>query len=575
MTDRVDAIVVGLGAAGAIVAEQLAAAGLEVVGLEKGPHFTAHDFRFKHDELRYFTRQALSPHMGTDPLTWRPSEREQATVLPWGVGAQAIGPLFLPPSSGSGGGTVHWAAWCWRFRPAEFRMRSAIVERFGESALPEDSTLVDWPIGYDDLEPYYDRVEWEQGVSGQAGNLNGELQPGGNPFEAPRRRGYPMPPLRQGAASERFAEACRRLGYHPFPAPAGIASHDYDGRSACVYCGFCRDYPCHVDAKTSTQLTSIPRALASGNFEIRPYARVFRVNRDRSGRATGVAYFDADGTERELGAETVVLACYALENARLLLVSGVNENGQVGRHFMTHNYGWFTGTLPEWTNPFMGPAVACNVIDDITSELVPDNQEGVLWGSPIIGFAGDVQPLEMTLNMPEDAPTWGRGFKDWLRENYRRTFSMYSQTPTFPSSRFHCDLDPAVTDRFGQPALRITHGWVEHDVKAVELIQRVKRAIADEMGMRTFWEAPLEPPYHLSTHEVGTHRMGEDPSASVVDPFGQCHECPGLYAVGGGQFPSYGSYNPTETIMALAYWAADHVLENVGAPPSVATAEGG
>ena len=114
MTERVDAIVVGLGAAGAIVAEQLAAAGLEVVGLDKGPHFTGHDFRFKHDELRYFTRQSLSPHMGTDPMTWRSSDREQATVLPWAVGAQAMGPLFLPPSSGSGGGTVHWAAWSWR-----------------------------------------------------------------------------------------------------------------------------------------------------------------------------------------------------------------------------------------------------------------------------------------------------------------------------------------------------------------------------------------------------------------------------------------------------------------------------
>jgi gluconate 2-dehydrogenase alpha chain len=564
MTDNADAVVVGLGASGGIIAEQLATAGMRVIALDKGAAYTPEDFRFKHDELRFFTRMGISPHMGTDPMSWRANESDRARVFPWAVPPLGLGPLFVPPSIGTGGGTVHWAAWAWRQREADFRMRSAIVERFGADALPEDTTLVDWPLTYADLEPYYDRVEYEQGVSGQAGNVGGEIVEGGNPFEAPRRRGYPMPPLHPGAANGRFVDAARRLGLHPFPAPAGIATEDYDGRSACVYCGFCRDFRCHVNAKTSTAVTSIPRALESGNLEIRAFARVFRVDRGRD-RVAGVSYYDADGTEREVRAPLVFLACYALENARLLLVSELNGSGEVGRNFMTHNYGWFTGTLPEWTNPFMGPAVASSVVDDLTSELVPDNDDGVLWGTPIIAFTGDVQPIEAARNLPPDVPRFGQGLKDWLRDNYRRLFSMYSQTPTFPSRRFSCDLDPHVRDRYGQPALRITHDWVRHDLEATELIQRVKRDLAREMGMLTFWEAPLAPPYHLSTHEVGTHRMGEDPATSVVDRFGECHELPGLYAVGGGQFPTYGAYNPTVTIMALAYLTADRVVETVGA----------
>jgi len=563
MTERTDAIVVGLGASGAIIAEKLATAGAKVIGFDKGAHFSEEDFRFKHDELRYYSRGALVPDMSVNPITWRAADRHEASILPWASGpAGSSEPLFGLPSYGTGGGSVHWGGLSWRFRQADFRMRSAIIERFGQDALPEDTTLVDWPISYEDLEPYYDCVEWEQGVSGQAGNVNGEILEGGNPFESPRKRGYPMPPLRRGAADARFVEAGKRLGYHPFPQPAAIASVDLNGRSACVYCGFCHGFPCHVNAKTSTQVTSIPTALATGNLEIRPFTRVFQVNRDSTRRrVVGVSYFDADGRVRELEADVVVLAAYSLENTRLLLVSGINENGQVGQHFMTHNFGWFNGILPEWTNPFMGPLTAASTIDDVTSELIPDNEEGVLWGSPIISFPGDIQPIEAVHNMSPTAPRWGEGFKDWLRENYRRLFRMYSETTNFPSQRHYCDLDPKITDPFGQPALRVTHDWDERDIKSVKVLSKIKRAIAEEMGMIEWWEHSPAPFYHLGTHEVGTHRMGEDPSTSVVDPFGESHECKGLYVVGGGQFPSYGAYNPTETIQALAYFTADHLVK--------------
>jgi len=565
VTERTDVIVVGLGASGGIIAEQLASAGVKVIGLDKGPQYSQDDFRLKHDEIRYYTRGDMVPQLSTDPITWRATEADEAVLLPWATGPLGTSePLHLPPSIGTGGGTIHWGGACWRFRQADFRMRTTIVERFGKKAVPEDSTLVDWPISYEDLERYYDRVEWELGVSGQAGNINGAMVPGGNPFEPPRKRGFPMPPLRPDAGMERFSAACARLGYHPFRQAAAIASVDYKALKACVYCGFCHGFPCHVNSKQSSQATSLPVGLATGNLQIRPFSRVFQVNQDMGRRrVTGVSYFDADGQIRELEANNVFLACYSLENVRLLLASGLDENGQVGKHFATHCFGWFTGTVPEWTNPFMGPLVASSIIDDLTSELVPGNPDGVIWGSPITSFPGDVQPIEASRNLPPHIPQWGRALKDWLAENYRRLFSMHTQTPSFPSARYYCDLDPVVKDRFGQPALRITHDWASHDLKALTFFGKVKRRIGQEMGMKDWWEEPSPPPYHLSTHECGTHRMGEDPQSSVVDLFGESHHVKGLYAVGGGQFPTLAAYNPTQTIQALAYLTADRFLGRV------------
>lgn len=563
LTKKYDVIVVGLGASGGIIASELAKSGAKVIALDKGPDYTDADFALKHDEVRYFARGALVPHMDTDPITWRPDSNSVAKLLPWASGPLGLAdPLHLPPSIGTGGGSNHWGGAAWRFRAAEFRMRTELIARFGKDALPQNTSIVDWPITYDDLEPYYDRVEWQLGISGKAGNIGGEVVEGGNPFESPRRREFPMPPLRRGPTDGRFAEACRKLGYHPFPQAAAIASQEFKGRSGCVYCGFCHGYPCHVNAKTSTKVAAIPEGLASGNLEIRPYCRVFRFDRDDTGkRVIGVSFYDADGNECDLKAGTVVAACYALENTRLLLASGIDGGGQIGKYFMTHSYGWFTGIMPEWSNPFMAPLTTANVIADHTGELIPDNDQGVLWGSAVTSWPGETQPIEASHFVPPGIDSWGAGYKTWLRENFRRFYSMYAQTSNFPSEQFYCDLDPLVKDKFGQPALRITHDWTEHDKASVEFHLRIKRQIAAEMGITHSWEEPPAPPFHLSTHEVGTHRMGEDPSTSAVNIYGELNGCENLYAVGGGQFATYGGYNPTQTIMALAFLTSDHIAE--------------
>lgn len=552
MTERFDAIVVGMGSAGGIIAEQLTKAGLHVLGLDKGPDYTQEDFQVKQDELRYYQRGAMVAGVDVDPVTWRANEGETARVLPWSAGELGSDePLYGLPSIGTGGGTLHWGCAAYRFREADFRMRSAIAERFGNEALPE-GTLADWPISYADLEPYYERVELEQGISGRAAD---------NPFGPPRENEYPMPPVTQGPGDVPFVEATTRLGLHPFRQPLAINSVEYRGRSACVNCGFCHGYPCHVQAKSTTQVTSVPAAKATGNLDLRPLSRALRVHRSDDGaRVTGVTYVDGTGELREVHSDLVILTAYALENVRLLLVSDINRNDQVGRHYMTHNFGWFTSILPEPTNPFLGTFNASSAVDDYTSELVPDNDLGVLWGSPIISVTGDLQPIEAYHLMDPRVPKWGLSLKHWLRDNYRHLHRMYSQTTNFPHPRHYCDLDPVVRDRWGQPAVRITHDWEPHDANSVTLMGRYKERIAREMGANDFWMDSPRPPYHLSTHDVGVHRMGEDPSTSVTNVYGEVHECRGLYAVGGGQFVSYGGYNPNQTIQALAYLAADHLL---------------
>jgi gluconate 2-dehydrogenase alpha chain len=578
---RADVVMVGLGCSGSIMAHELAQAGLRVVGLERGPSYTLEEFGDAHDELRNSIRMAMSPTLDKQPLTWRPDARTPARLLPWVTATLsnrasapwatiplAGNPLFMPPSLGVGGGTIHWACWSWRFLPDEFRMRSAVVEHLGEQALPPGSTIVDWPISYDDLEPYYDRVEYVMGVSGKAGNIKGALQDGGNPFEGPRSREFPLPPLRPSPASPRFAAATRELGLHPFPAPAQILSQEYDGRKACVYCGHCRDYGCHVGAKGSDFL--VHRALATGNLTIQTDAVAYRVEK-HNGRATAVLYHDGAGNEQRVEGAIIILGTYALENARLLLLSDINGNGMVGKYYMTHNYGWMNALIDdERTNIFAGPAVGGHAVDDYNGFDLDRGPYSFLQGSPIMFFGGDIQAIEGVSNIPPGVPTWGQGYKDWIRQNFSHVIGLYSQTSSLPSAESFVDLDPQVRDPFGLPALRITHRWTDHETAAVRWLNEKKTALFTAMGARTIWNAPVAPPYNVSTHEVGITRMGGDPATSVANKYGQSHELPNLFILGGGLFPTYGGYNPTETIQALTYMSADYVKKEVQGGGSLA-----
>ncbi len=254
--EKTDVVIVGVGAAGGILAAELGKAGMKVIGLERGPRLKTSDFE-PHDELRYFQRQDLRPDPKRMPVTWRPNVNAQAhPIRSQNNGNQA------------GGGTVHYGAVSWRFHEDDFRVRSQTIERYGAKAIPEDSSVIDWPISYAELEPYYERAEYELGVSGRAGNLQGKKIDGGNVFEAPRKNEYPLPPLQNDQAGANFEPAARKLGLNPFPTPHAILSEPYKDRPGCTYCGFCQAFGCHVGAKSSILVTKLPEADATGNFKL-------------------------------------------------------------------------------------------------------------------------------------------------------------------------------------------------------------------------------------------------------------------------------------------------------------------
>src|ERR1700733_9124480 len=379
-TEKTDVVIVGVGAAGGIIAAELAKAGMKVVGLERGPRLKTEDFE-PHDELRYFERQDLRPNIKTDPVTWRPNTNAHANSMP-----------SLNNGNQAGGGTVHYGTLSWRMHEDDFRVRTKTVERYGASAIPAESSLVDWPVSYAELEPFYDKAEYELGVSGKAGNIQGKKIEGGNVFEAPRSREYPLKPLLVDRSAVLFEAGAKKLGLHPFSSPRAIASEPYNGRPGCTYCGFCQAFGCHVGAKGSILVTKLPEADATGNLTLVTGAMVHRVNSDSSGRVTGVSYYGPDGSDNTIEAEIVVLGTFVYDNTRLLLLSKTekfpnglaNSSGHVGKHFMAHVMaGALAGFDDRYVNNFMGPSAQKHTVDDFNADNFDHGGAGFIRGAQI------------------------------------------------------------------------------------------------------------------------------------------------------------------------------------------------
>src|SRR5258706_1199299 len=416
-----DVVIVGLGAVGGVAALPLTQAGLEVVGLEAGTWLTKRDFA--PDELRNNYRGW--PQSAQKANQEIPTHRATASSAPFP--RLAIHPMM----NGVGGTSLHYWAQSWRLNPWDFKVVSETTRRYGSSRLPGGSTVEDWPFGYEELEPYYDKVEIQIGVSVAAGNVNGTIDRRGNTFEGPRRREFPMPPLRGTGFTDLMAAAARTLGWHPFPGPAAINSRLYQSRAACMYHGFCNRGGCHVDAKNSTAVTTIPRAQATGRLKVVTRAVVTSVDVDAQGRATGVTYA-AEGQEFVQPAKVVLLASYTYENVRLLLLSkskaypnGLSNNhGQVGRHYLSHHQGapvsaLFPFDLGAWYGlPAQGVAVDDWADDNFDHASLDFIGGGNLWAMSDrrpIGAAG--------MNTFGRAPAWGSQWKSFVKGKPDRSHS--------------------------------------------------------------------------------------------------------------------------------------------------------
>lgn len=569
--ESVDVVLVGFGWTGAIMAEKLTAAGLEVLAIERGPwrdtptHFPT---TFAQDELRYYWRHGMFQEASQDTLTFR-NNRSQ-TALPmrrWGS--------FLP-GNGVGGAGVHWNGQTFRFLPSDFVARSHNEERYGP--LPEDMTVQDYGVTYEELEPHFDYFEKICGISGQAGNVNGETIEGGNPFEGERSDHYPNPPLEMTFSQHRFSEAARNLGLNPFPGPAANLSRAYVNPlgmqlAPCTYCGFCEKYGCGNYSKSSPQTTLIPVIMARNNFRLRTNAEVLSVERTPDGaRATGVTYVDAHGETYLQPAEMVILCAYPLSNTRLLLLSEIGEpyNPETGEGVVGKNYCYqvMSGVdvffEEEYTNEFIGAGALGMVVDDYNGDNFDHTDLGFIGGGYIACWTTNARPIE-SHPTPEGTPSWGSEWKKAVRENFLKTTSVGVHGASMAHRTNYLDLDPTYTDRFGRPLLRMTYDFTLNDRRLTEHITPVAIEIARGMGGREIKINHRRGSYdsmpYQTTHNTGGTIMGTSPRESVVNRYGQSWDVPNLFVTGAGLFPQNAGYNPTGTVAALAYWSADAIID--------------
>lgn len=578
---KVDVVTVGGGMTSNILGWKLTEAGLNMVALEQGPwRWADPDFEHNHDSLRYSVRKAMMADLTRETWTWRPSA--DAPSLPM----RQYGAFH--PGQGVGGSLVHWSGMLWRFFPYDFQYRTYYVERYGEEILPENSAVQDWPITYDEIEPYYDAFEYDIGASGQAGNLGGVILEGGNPFEGPRSRPYPQPPLTVTIPSDTFAGACERLGYHPFTQPSGILSQAFtdpfgNTRAACLYCGFCTRFGCEVDAKSTGLTTYLPIALRTGLYEVRPFSHVLRVNLGADGLATGVTYVDLmTGEEHEQPADIVVLSAYTLSNVKLLLLSrsdahpnGIgNDAGQVGRN-ATHQV-WenpVTGVFEgERFNLFAGNTSTIKVIHDFYGHVLNHSDLGFIGGSSVFSTIGEREPVTSASDLPiVGDQNWGRPWKEALRNHWDSfvPITIQGESPAYAQHVF--DLDPTYKDAFGDPLLRYTFDWTENERRLYRFMAERCRGIMEEMGPSEvdFVEEIQDYNIHAykSTHVNGGAIMGSDPGNSVTNSYGQVWDTPNVFVTGAALFPQNAASNPSGTVAALTYRTGDAIRDRYLADP--------
>jgi len=571
--EHVDVVTVGAGWTAGILAEQLTRAGLKVVSFEQGEiRDTALNFSHDHDELRYQVRRDMMVDLQNETWTWRPSPKD--TALPM----RQYG--SFNPGKGTGGAGVHWAAQHWRFYPSDFQYRTHHIERYGEDKLPAGNRIQDWPVTYDEMEKYYDAVDYDIGVSGKAGNLNGEQIEGGNVFEGPRTRDYPMKPLQSSLVASKFIDASNNLGYHPFPQPAAILSEAYkdlagNPRGSCIYCGFCTRFGCEVAAKASAIVTHIPAALATGKYEIRPLSYVYRINVDSDGKATGVSYVDAGGRSQTIDADIVIVSAYTLMNVKLLLLStsnahgaGVgNDRGMVGKNYTYQlggggSSGLFDG---ERLNQFMANGGVQALIHDFNADNFDHSDLDFIGGGSIGSGSGERNPISSVGGVSGDnGETWGQAWKDSLKKNWDSIAGVGLQGESLPYEDQYLDLDPTYRDRFGFPLLRLTFDWHENDYNLVRYLSPKMKDILEHMGATNIKTQEELQPYSIgpyqSTHCTGGAIMGTDPGNSVTNKYGQVWDTPNVFVTGAALFPQNAGMNPTGTVLSLAYLAGDGIV---------------
>lgn len=570
--DMVDAVVVGLGWTGAIMSIELAKAGLKVRALESGPDRTNAEYAYPGpaDQLGFSVRQKVFEKPADMPVTVRYDHNQIA--LPtrrWGA---------FKPGSGVGGAGVHWTGVLLRPTPTDLKLKTYAEQAYKPGQLQDDMQLQDFPVTWDEMEPHFDYFEKVCGASGQAGNLGGKIQEGGDPFEGPRANPYPQQPLQDTLNTSMFAEVAKKMGYHPFPNPSAAASgpwtNPYGAQIApCNYCGFCSDYFCLNYSKASPQTTILDPLKRMPNFDYRVNARVIRVDlHDDKKTAKGVTYIDEKGQEVFQPARMVILATFQYNNVRLMLLSGigtpydpVSGTGVVGRNYAFLSNGNATLFFKDKNfNPFVAAGPTGQMFNDFSPGNFDAAPHGFIGGAKIQSAQSSGAPIGTAL--PPGTPRWGAGWKKGMKDWYGHSMKVSITTTCMSYRGNYLDLDPNYKDRFGQPLLRMTFDWKQNELKLQQFLRARVLEIVKELNPDSYTEHFLKPDAHwdttayVSTHNVGGAVMGETPKDSAINRYLQSWDVHNVFVPGGNAFPQNFQANPTGMIGALTYFSVRQIV---------------
>lgn len=540
VSDVYDAVIIGSGAGGGTAAGVLAEAGLKVLVLERGEmlahsaipsdHLQNHRYHFRGHNTgpngRGNPRVYAGDYSGADIVS------DEPWSLYWSNNAMTVG-----------GGTRVYQGMAWRMLPDDFRLAS-------QYGVPEGSSLADWPITYDELEPYYTQAEWELGICGDGATHRAQ---------GPRSRPYPMPPFPQNVEAKVLQRGADALGLSTGPVPLLINSEPYQGRAACVGCSHCVGFACPSNAKNGSFNTFLDRALASGRCDLLTGVQATEIAVDRSGKATGIDVVDwSTGARKTINAGHIVVAAGALESARLLLnsKSNVHPSGignrfdQVGRHVQGHVYVQAFGLFDEPLAHMTGPGVSIS-----TCDYYYENAETPL-GGVLHNEVVRLPIFHYFTALPPDAPRWGAGAKQAMREMYRRTAMVYGPVQEVPTPDCRVMVSEDVKDKFGNPVVRWGGKLHPDTIRAAELHRdRAEQWIAASGAKRT-WTSQIMPFFYPGQHQAGSCRMGDDPETSVTDRAGRVHGHENLWVMDASLHVTNGGFNPVLTVFALALRSA-------------------
>lgn len=540
--NKYNAIIVGAGAGGGVVAKQLATAGMKVLLLERGP-WPSYD-KHINDEILSQRTEALGPAFGPDGVK-NPRVKIHTDGRREVLNKKVLGWDYNHNASCVGSGTVSYGAMAWRFMQEDFAMKTT----YGHV---EGSTLEDWPVSYEDMEPFYEQAEWEVGVSGD------DYQ---NPYAPPRKKPHPMPPFPLNIEGKMLRDAAKRLNLSPFPIPMLRNSVAYNDRPACIENRMCCGFACPIDAKNGTQNTVIPVAMATGNCDVRANCKVAELIVDGS-KIKGVKFFDEEDKGKIVYADVVVLAAAAIETARLMLNSksplfpnGVGNNHDwVGRNLQGHAYtgafGVFDHDILDYTGP--GATVAVSNYNH--------NNEGIIGGG-ILANEFNRLPYLFTQIRPPKAKRWGQAHKNFQRTNFFRTSQVVGPIQEMPNFDARVSVDPAVKDHWGVPVAVLSGHRHPRDYEHCKFLSARAEEILQEAGAVETFQHVGGKGLSGGQHQAGTCRMGNDKQTSVADKYCRVHDTDNLFLADGSSFPNNGGFNPALTIMANAFRVGEYIAK--------------